>query len=362
MTTAELTTDKQPATRPRNWLDVLGAVWAWVFLLVLLVFFSIAGEGFLSLRNFQNILANMSILAILAFGQTFVIISAGIDLSTGFVMGMVAVVSAIVMTSMPAGSPIWLIVLVGVLVGLAAGLIAGLVNGLLIARLRVPPFIATLGMFGIARGVGFLLSGGMPVPIQIPGLGHLGNGYVAYFHPDAGISWFSRPENLERAQLREVQSFLPFVVIIMVVLLLIAHFTLTRTKFGLHTYAVGGSEEASLRAGIPVVRTITAIYLVSATFAALAGIVYNLRFTNGAANAGEALLLDSIAAVVIGGASLFGGAGTVMGTLIGALIIAVLANGLVIMAINPFWQFIAVGIVIIVAVIIDQAREGVVRV
>ena len=102
------------------------------------------------------------------------------------------------------------------------------------------------------------------------------------------------------------------------------------------------------------------IYLVSATFAALAGIVYNLRFTNGAANAGEAMLLDSIAAVVIGGASLFGGAGTVMGTLIGALIIAVLANGLVIMAINPFWQFIAVGVVIIVAVIIDQAREGVV--
>ena len=202
----------------------------------------------------------------------------------------------------------------------------------------------------------------MPVPIQIPGLGLLGNGYLAYFHPDIGWSLLAVPQGLERSQMRSLQSFVPFVVVIMLVLAdRIAHFTLSRSKFGLHTYALGGSKEASLRAGIPVVRTLTAIYLVSATFAALAGIVYNLRFTNGAANAGDAMLLDSIAAVVIGGASLFGGAGTVMGTLIGALIIAVLANGLVIMAINPFWQFIAVGVVIIVAVIIDQAREGVTR-
>ena len=133
----------------------------------------------------------MSILAILAFGQTFVIISAGIDLSTGFVMGMVSVVSALAMTSMPAGSPLWLVVLVGALSVVIAGLIAGLVNGLLIARLNVPPFIATLGMFGIARGVGFLLSGGMPVPIQIPGLGRLGNGYLFYFHPEAGWSFLA---------------------------------------------------------------------------------------------------------------------------------------------------------------------------
>jgi ribose/xylose/arabinose/galactoside ABC-type transport system permease subunit len=361
MTTAELTSDTPQSFQKRSWLDTLGAIWAWIFLLALVVFFSVTGEGFLSLTNFQNILANMSILAILAFGQTFVIISAGIDLSTGFVMGMVSVVAAIAMTSMPGGSPLWLVVLVGGAVGLFAGVIAGLVNGLLIARLEVPPFIATLGMFGIARGVGFLLSGGMPVPIQIDGLGRLGNGYLAYVHPDLGWSLLNPPAGLERAQMRELQGLLPFVVIIMVVLLLLAHFSLSRSKFGLHTYALGGSKEASLRAGIPVVRQLTLIYILSAVFAALAGIVYNLRFTNGAANAGEAMLINSIAAVVIGGASLFGGAGTVMGTLIGALIISVLANGLVILAINPFWQFIAVGVVIIVAVIIDQAREGVVR-
>ncbi len=233
MTTADLNNDTQQFREERNWLDVLGAVWAWIFLLVLIVFFSVASDAFLSLRNFQNILANMSILAILAFGQTFVIISAGIDLSTGFVMGMVAVVSALAMTSLPPEWPLLLIVLVGALVGIGAGLIAGLVNGLLIARLNVPPFIATLGMFGIARGVGFLLSNGMPVPIQIPGLGHLGNGYLAYFHPDTGLSWIFRPENLERTQMRDLQSFVPFVVIFMLVLLAIAHFTLSRTKFGL---------------------------------------------------------------------------------------------------------------------------------
>ena len=341
--------------RRRRWIETVGAMWAWLFLLALIVIFSITGKGFLSLTNFQNILANMSILAILAFGQTFVIIAAGIDLSTGWIMGMVSVVSAIVMTSLPEGLPLWLIVLLGALVGILVALLAGMVNGLLIARLNVPPFIATLGMFGIARGVGFLLSNGMPIPIQIPGLGRLGNGYLFYFHPEFGWSFLNQPAGLERAQMRQLLGVIPFVLIIMLVLLVIAHIVLSRTRFGLRTYAIGGNKEATLRAGIPVVSHLTRVYIVSAVFAAFAG------FTNGAANAGEALQLDSIAAVVIGGASLFGGAGTVGGAMIGALIISVLENGLVIMAINPFWKFIAVGTVIIIAVLIDQARERMMR-
>ena len=156
-------------------------------------------------------------------------------------------------------------------------------------------------------------------------------------------------------------GWVPFVVLFMLVVLVFAHLLLSRSKFGLHTYAIGGNKEAALRAGIPVARRTITIYLFSATFAAFAGLVYNVRFTNGAANAGEAMLLDTVAAVVIGGASLFGGAGTVIGTLIGALIISVLANGLVIMRVNPFWQFIAVGVVIIIAVLIDQAREKLVQ-
>ncbi|MCB0047223.1 MAG: ribose ABC transporter [Caldilineaceae bacterium] len=343
----------------RRLLEFLGGAWAWIFLAILIIFFSFTGKGFLSLTNFQNILANMSILAILAFGQTFVIITAGIDLSTGYIMGMVSVVSALIMRSMAPDIPLWIVILAGLAVGIFAALIAGLVNGLLIARLNVPPFIATLGMFGIARGVGFLLSDGMPVPIMRQGLGRIGNGYLAYFHPEAGWSFLAPPPGLERTQMRELQGILPFVVIIMIVLLVVAHLLLTRTKFGLHTYAVGGNQEAALRAGIPVARHLTMIYLLSALFAAFAGVIYNTRFTNGAANSGEALLLDSIAAVVIGGASLFGGGGTLIGTLIGALIIAVLANGLVILAVNPFWQFIAVGVVIIFAVLIDQAQARV---
>jgi ribose transport system permease protein len=327
----------------------------------MIVFFSLGGQGFFTAFNLQAILANMAILTIIAIGQTYVIISGGIDLSAGWVMGMVAVVAAATMNQFPDGTPLSVIMMVSAVVGLIAAWIAGLVNGILIARLNVPPFIATLGMFGIARGVGFLLSGGMPLAIYVKGLGFLGNGYFFYYHPKAGWSFLGQPPGLEQADLRNLTGVLPFVVIFMFVLLFIAHIILSRSKFGLHTYAIGGNKEAALRAGIPVARRTIMIYLFSATYAAFAGLLYTTRFTNGAANAGEALLLDSIAAVVIGGASLFGGAGTVIGTLIGALIISVLANGLVIMRVNPFWQFIAVGIVIIIAVLIDQARERLVQ-
>lgn len=360
MTTLEMTTAAEPKTK-RSWVDVIGSIWAWLFLLLLIGIFTVKNPLFLTPFNLQNILANMAILTIIAFGQTYVIISGGIDLSVGYVMGMVSVVAALTMNSFPAGTPLWIVVLVGALVGLVAAWIAGLVNGLLIARLNVPPFIATLGMFGIARGVGFLLSGGMPVPVRAEGLGRLGNGYLFYYHPRLGWSFLNQPAGLAQAEMRQLAGVLPYALIFMLVLLVIAHIVLSRTRFGLHTYAVGGNKEAALRAGIPVNRTLIMIYLLSATFAALAGLVYNLRFTNGAANAGEAQLLDTVAAVVIGGASLFGGAGTVIGTLIGALIISVLGNGLVIIGVDPFWQFIAVGIVIIVAVLIDQAREQFVR-
>lgn len=358
---ATITTTSNPPAAKRSWVDVLGSIWAWLFLGVLIVVFTIGSPVFFTPVNLQNILANMALLTIIAFGQTFVIISGGIDLSAGYVMGMVSVVAAMTMNRFPPDTPLWLVVLVGALIGLIAAWIAGLVNGLLIARLNVPPFIATLGMFGIARGVGFLLSGGMPVPVKVEGIGRLGNGYLLYFHPKVGWTFFAQPGGLAQAEMRQVVGVFPYVMLIMLALLIVAHLLLSRSRFGLHTYAIGGNKEASSRAGIPVSRRLIMIYMLSATFAACAGLVYNLRFTNGAANAGEAMLLDTVAAVVIGGASLFGGAGTVIGTLIGSLIIAVLANGLVILNINPFWQFIAVGVVIILAVLIDQAREKLVR-
>ncbi len=341
--------------------EILSKFWAWIFLLVLVIFFSIAGPGFFDIFNFQSIGADMSIALIMALGQTFVIISGGIDLSTGYVMGLASVAASLAMIHLSTRTPLALVVVVGLVVGVVAGLIPGLLNGLLIARLRVPPFIVTLGMLGIARGAGFILSGGQPVSVNIDGLGQLGNGNLAYYLPNVGLSFLNLPQNLHGVPLREIVDILPYPLVIMILLVLICHWLLTQTRFGQHTYAIGGNREAALRAGIPVVRHTITVYLLSAFLASLAGVLYTLRFSNGAANAGDALLLDSIAAVVIGGASLFGGEGTIIGTLIGALIIAIIQNGLVIIAIDPFWQFVAVGTVIILAVLIDQAKARVVE-
>lgn len=335
---------------------MVGQAWAWLFLFILLAFFSLTGEGFFSIFNLQSILANMAIMLIMALGQTFVILAAGIDLSTGFVMGLASVVGAIVMSALGQTWPIPLAVIIGMAAGLTAGLVAGLINGLVIARLGVPPFIVTLGMLSIARGIGFVLSGGMPRPIFIKNLGQIGNGYLLYYHPTAGLSFLRQPAGLEGTQLREVVGILPHPVTLIIILVIICHWVLSKTRFGLYTYAVGGNAEASLRAGIPVQSHTIKIYMLSGGMAAIAGLLYNVRFTNGAANAGDALMLSSIAAVVIGGASLFGGEGTIIGTLIGALIIAVINNGFVILGVNAFWQFVAIGIVIILAVLVDQAR------
>jgi ribose transport system permease protein len=341
----------------RRLVQTIGQVWAWLFLLSLVIFFSLTGEGFLSPFNLQSIVANSAVMLIMALGQTFVIISAGIDLSTGFVMGMASVVGAIVISDLAQVMPIPLAILIGVIAALAAGLIAGMVNGLIIARLNVPPFIATLGMFSIARGIGFVLSGGLPRPIFVKNLGQIGNGYLLYTHPEAGTSFLQVPPGVAGDQLREVTGILPHPVTLIIILVIACHWVLSRSKFGLYTYAIGGNAEASLRAGIPVKRHIIKLYMLSAGMAAVAGLVYNFRFTNGAANAGEAQLINSIAAVVIGGASLFGGEGTIIGTVIGALIIAVITNGFVILGISSFWQFVAIGVVIILAVLVDQAKS-----
>lgn len=338
-------------------LDIVSRGWSWLFLIILIIFFSITGQGFLNLFNFQTIGADMSLVLIMALGETFVILSGGIDLSVGFVMGLASVAAALVMSSIGSSAPLFVVVLAGLGAGLGVGLIPGLINGLIIARLRVPPFIVTLGMYGIARGAGFILSGGQPVSIQTNGIGQLGNGYLLYLLPDGRVSFFHLPSNLDGVRPSQIVQLLPLPLIFLVVVVLICAWLLSQTRFGRHTYAVGGSEEASRRAGIPVVRHTVLIYMLSALLASLAGVLYTLRFSNGAADVGDPLLLTSIAAVIIGGASLFGGEGTILGTVIGALIISIIQNGLIFLGINPFWQFIAVGSVIILAVLVDQAKK-----
>ena len=347
----------QPVKAPLKPLDIVSRGWSWLFLLVLIIFFSIFGQGFLNVYNFQTIGADMALVLIMALGQSFVIISGGIDLSTGFVMGMASVAAALVMSNLGSRVPLPVVVLAGAAAGLGIGLIPGLINGVIIARLRVPSFIVTLGMYGIARGAGFILSGGQPVSIQTNGIGQIGNGYLLYLLPDGRISFFHLPSNLEGVRPSQIIQLLPFPLIFLVVVVLLCAWLLSQTRFGRHTYAVGGSEEAARRAGIPVARHTTLIYVLSALLASLAGVLYTLRFSNGAADVGDPLLLTSIAAVIIGGASLFGGEGTILGTVIGALIIAIIQNGLIFLGINPFWQFIAVGAVIILAVLVDQAKK-----
>jgi ribose transport system permease protein len=347
----------QPVKAPLKPLDILSRGWSWLFLLLLVIFFSIFGQGFLNVYNFQTIGADMALVLIMALGQTFVIISGGIDLSTGFVMGMASVAAALVMSKIGGQAPLFVVVLAGAAAGLGIGLIPGLINGVIIARLRVPSFIVTLGMYGIARGAGFILSGGQPVSINTNGVGQIGNGYMLYLLPDGRISFFHLPSNLQGVRPSQIIQLLPFPLIFLIIVTLICAWLLSQTRFGRHTYAVGGSEEAARRAGIPVVRHTIWIYVLSAFMAALAGVVYTLRFSNGAADVGDPLLLTSIAAVIIGGASLLGGEGTIIGTVIGALIIAIIQNGLIFLGINPFWQFIAVGAVIILAVLVDQTKK-----
>jgi ribose transport system permease protein len=264
------------------------------------------------------------------------------------------------------GTDVGTAMLVGVLAGLLVALVPGIVNGLLVAKVKVPPFIATLGMFGIIRGAAFLLTdgqqvvGGLSAELRAA-LSTIGNGSLLFHIPDRGFTWFALPPDLEPTQLRTVSQLLPYPVLITALVVLIFSFVLSRTRFGRHTYVIGGSEEAARRAGIGVDRHLIMIYLICAFASGIAGVLHLFRFTAGAPQAGEAALLSSVAAVVIGGTNLFGGEGTIRGSVIGALIIAVLQTGLVILNIDPLWQFVVVGIVIIIAVLVNRAQESLER-
>ena len=340
---------------PKGLVAFAGRMWAVLFLLALIVFFSLVAPGFFDLFNFQAVGANMAVLLVLGLGQTFVIISAGIDLSTGFVMGLASVASAVVMQSLT-GYPLPVIIIAGLATTLLIGIAAGAVNGALVAYMRVPPFIATLGTLSIAEGVAYVLSGGPPVSISTRGLGFFGNGFIAYFHPEAGVSILGLPNGVSGSAVREVMGFFPLQVFYIVILAAFCGWLLGRTRFGRHVYAVGGNPKAASRAGIPLAWTLFKIYVLCAVSASLAGFLYVLRFNGGVANAGDALMLSSVAAIAIGGASMLGGEGRILGTVVGALVIAVIQNGLVILGIDPFWQYVAVGAVIIMAVLVDQAK------
>jgi ribose/xylose/arabinose/galactoside ABC-type transport system permease subunit len=355
----------EPALSPgRRFILLTSRLWAWVFLAVMIVFFIVAvplfgGATFLSVRNSQNILVAIVPVLLLGLGQTFVIIAAGIDLSVGWVMSLASVLSAhAIRASYNAGVPLFLAVVLGFTAGVGGASIVGLVNGLIIAKLKVPAFIVTLGTSFIVRGLSLLFSENTTV-IGLPeGIRDYGNEAMFYWvrGEGGGFYFLDKPE-VTGELLRAMDRILAWPVVITAVVVFFCIFLLKRTQFGRHTYAIGGNMQAALRTGIPVDRHIIKLYMLSSSTAGVAGVLSTLRFTAGSAVIGDPLLLSSIAAVIIGGVSLFGGAGSIVGTVIGALIIAVLTTGLVMLNVQAFWQFIVVGAVVIIAVLIDQSRD-----
>ena len=308
--------------------------WSWLFLVLILGFFEIyaqieTGNTFLfRIYNLQSIAIAASQILLLALGLTLVIVAGHIDLSIGFTTGLSAVCMALFIRWIGPEAG-WITVIFAMGVGIFAAVIVGLVNGWLVAILNVPSFIGTLGTYGIARGAALIVAGGATVSIRSDEARSIGNGDILGF---------------------------PVPVVVAVVLSLICHYILTYTRFGVHTYALGANRASIERAGVNVSRLLIALFIISAVTAGIGGLIYTGRFSAGAANAGEPILLYAVAAVFIGGASLTGGQGTVVGTVIGAIIIAVIQFGLVFSGLPPYWQFVAVGLVIIVAVLVDQSK------
>jgi ribose transport system permease protein len=351
-------------TPAKRYILLASRLWAWVFLALMIIFFIVtvpvfSGATFFSVRNSQNILVAITPVLLLGLGQTFVIISAGIDLSVGWVMSLASVISAhAIRATFAWGFPLPLAVLAGFLTAVAGAAVVGAVNGTIIAKLKVPAFIVTLGSSFIVRGVGLLLSENTTV-IGLPdGMRDYGNESLFYWvrGEGGGFYFLQRPE-VTGELLRGMDRILAWPVVVTAVVVLICMFLLHKTQFGRHTYAIGGNLQAALRTGIPVDRHIIKLYMLSSVTAGIAGFLSTLRFNAGSAVIGDPLLLSSIAAVIIGGVSLFGGAGTIVGTVIGALIIAVLTTGLVMLGVQAFVQFIVVGVVVILAVLIDQSRD-----
>ena len=309
-------------------------LWIGGVLLALIVAFSVDSPYFLTRANWLNTSSTGTEVLLLAVGETFVICAGGIDLSVGAVLGFAGTAGAWVMSQLTAGQPAGAevgVVALGFAAAVAAGLAFGLVNGLLVAWAGIPPFVVTLGTLGIATGFGFLLNNGQEIS-AIPGS-------VTTFGNDNLGGW------------------VPVPVRITAVITIWCGLLLAKTRFGAYTLSIGDSREAVVRAGINDRRYLLEIYTLSGVLAGVAAVLVMARLGAGSPDSGATDNLNAIAAVVIGGASLFGGRGTVIGSVIGTGIIAVLLTGLVLVNVPPFWQEVAVGVVLIAAVYIDQLRN-----
>lgn len=295
-------------------------------LVVLLVFFSFASNNFFTWSNISGILLSTAVIGILALGTTFVIITGGIDLSIGTGMTLAAVMTGIFLVNLQ------LPFIVGVIGGIATGALMGFINGFNIAVLRLPPFIATLAMMMIAQGLALVISGVRPI-------------------------YFSSIPGFKDIALGTLIPGLPNAVLILFLLAIGAYLLLSKTILGRYTFAIGSNEEATRLSGVDTRRWKIIIYTVAGLFTGIAGVVIAARLDSAQPQLGVGYELQAIAAVIIGGTSLLGGRGSIMGTVIGALIMSVLINGLRIMSIQTEWQNVVVGAVILVAVFTDSLRQ-----
>jgi ribose transport system permease protein len=305
--------------------------WIGLILIALVIGFSVLQPNFATKFNILNILVSASLFVIMAVGQTYIIITAGIDLSVGSVLVLSSVVAVLVMRAMGGIDGGWTAAVAGIVCGVGAGLAVGLLNGLLIAKSRVPALIVTLGTLGIALGTAQLLAKGVDIA-AVPAVYSKRIGFGSVL----GV---------------------PVLVLIAFAVIMIFYVVLSQTRFGRHTYAIGSNVEAARRAGIRVDRHLVKIYALQGALSGFAGVLSLARFSTTTIAGHNADNLTVISAVVLGGTSLFGGYGSVLGTSIAVLIPVVLTNGLIIIGVQPFWQTILIGSILIIAVFIDQQRR-----
>jgi ribose transport system permease protein len=305
--------------------DASQKVLAFAGLIIMFVAFSLASPNFFQFSNIVGILLATAVNGVLALGVTFVIITAGIDLSVGTVMTLSAVMTGVFITNLGLPIPI------GILGGLLTGGFAGWINGTVIAKMKIPPFVSTLGMLYIAKGLALVISGLKPI----------------YFSDTPAFSKIAMADILG----------IPYAVLIFFGAAIIAHIILTKTILGRYTFALGSNEEATRLSGVNAGKWKTAVYALAGLFSGLAGVLIAARLNSAQPALGAGYELDAIAAVVIGGTSLSGGEGTIMGTVIGAFIISVLTNGLRILSVPQEWQIVVTGGILILAVYADILRR-----
>jgi inositol transport system permease protein len=329
----------------REWFNTFIRKYAIVFIfMAMFVGMWFLSDAFLQPRNLLNVVRQISVMGLIAIGVTMVIITTGIDLSSGSVAALAAVVAASLAQRVDwAGAKypgLELPVILPILAALAMGVLCGYINGGLIARFKIPPFIATLGMMTVARGFALIYSD-RPVSGLTDTYNSIGQGEIFKLLPIPG----------------QPPLGIPIPVIILALVAIGSHIMLNNTRFGRHIYAIGGNEQAALISGLNVGRIKIGVYTIAGLFAGLAGLVLSSRIGSGQPGLAVGIELDAIAAAVIGGTSLSGGIGTIWGTIIGALIIGVLNNGLDLLNVSAYWQTIVKGSIIVAAVIIDERKN-----